>query len=317
MGLFRQTGIMPPAMHLLVPFAAPLSEHGRQAAAGLPLQHLNALLRRAGPPERLDGDEHDLSPPHERALAQAIGLEGGDGLLPWAARAAAADGVDVGTGAWALLTPVHLQAHARQVTLGDPELLALDEPASRELLDIVRPLLESEGFVLAWGAPLRWYASHESLDGLATASPDRVVGRAVEDWLPRAPQARLLRRLQNEVQMLLYTHDVSRRREAAGALPVNSFWISGCGRAQPMARVAPPVVDERLRRPALDEDWAAWAAAWQALDAGPLAALARSGGSLTLCGERAAARFEVDAGWRARLAAGWRRVDVPALLGSL
>ena len=48
----------------------------------------------------------------------------------------------------------------------------------------------------------------------------------------------------------------------------------------------------RLRDAALRMDWAAWAAAWQALDSGPVAQLAAQAErgmavQLTLCGERA------------------------------
>ncbi|MCO4244425.1 phosphoglycerate mutase, partial [Acidovorax facilis] len=52
-----------------------------------------------------------------------------------------------------------------------------------------------------------------------------------------------------------------------------------------------PTVPTTLRDAALNEDWRAWAAAWTALDAGPVADLLRKseGGEpvqLTLCGER-------------------------------
>jgi hypothetical protein len=30
----------------------------------------------------------------------------------------------------------------------------------------VLPLFTSDGFLLRWGAPLRWYVAHESLAGL-------------------------------------------------------------------------------------------------------------------------------------------------------
>ena len=38
--------------------------------------------------------------------------------------------------------------------------------------------------------------------------------------------------LAGEVQMLLYSHPLNDAREAQGALPVNSFWLSGCGMRQ-------------------------------------------------------------------------------------
>jgi hypothetical protein len=109
------------------------------------------------------------------------------------------------------------------------------------------------------------------------------------------PRSRLIRRLQNEVQMLLYPHALNDEREARGALTVNSFWLSGCGKFQ-AADTTRVQVDDALRAPLLAEDWAGWAEAWRALDAGPLAALEQRAAqgtvvALTLCGERNAQRF--------------------------
>ncbi len=140
---------------------------------------------------------------------------------------------------------MHWRVGADAIHLADPRSLELDEPASRTLFDAVRPLFESEGFALHWGAPLRWYASHADLAAMPTASLDRVVGRSIDRWLPAEPSARLVRRLQNEVQMLLYTHPVNIEREAAGALTVNSFWLSGCGVLQRDAKYDVQV-DDRL-----------------------------------------------------------------------
>ncbi len=299
-------------MHLLVPFASALSEAGRHTLRDLSLPHLDRLLGQLQPAERLGTDEYSLTPPHEASLAVLRGWQGGAGALPFAAHAARADGIDVLDLAWGLLTPVHWHVGRDEVVLSDPQALQLDEAESRALLDAVRELFESEGFALAWGAPLRWYAAHESLAELPTASLDRVVGRNVDRWLPEGRQARLLRRLQNEVQMLLYTHPVNEAREARGALAVNSFWLSGCGRWQDSA-AAPLKLDERLRAPLVAEDWAAWAEAWRALDASELARLAAAAErgepvALTLAGERFAQRYEMAGGpWWSRLQRRWRR----------
>lgn len=284
-------------MHLLIPFAATLSPVGTQALKTLDLPRLGALLARleAGPPT--GGDEYSLTPPHERAHAEAIGLRGEDGLLAWGAIAAGADGIDVGDTAWGLLTPVHWNVGRDNVTLADPDALQLDEASSRAAFEAIRPLFEDEGFALAWGAPTRWYASHAMLEGLPTASLDRAIGRSVDLWLGDAPAGRFLRRLQAEVQMTLYTHALNDERESRGELPINSFWLSGCGRLQPVDEPRSLVVDRRLRSPVLNEDWASWMEAWKALDAGPIAELldrSQKGEavSLTLCGERFAQRFD-------------------------
>ncbi len=291
-------------MHLIVAFAAPAQEPMRAAALTAPA--LDQLLGRWAQVQRDDGDDSTLSPPHERAHAAALGLTGADGCLPWAARQAAQDGVEVGSRAWGLLTPAHWLVGSDGIHLADPAALVLGDEESRTLFDSVRPLFESEGFVTAWGAALRWYAAHPALQGLATASLDRVVGRNIAAWLPRQPEAKRLRRLQNEVQMLLHDHPLNTAREAAGRSAVNSFWLSGCGVAQP-AQAVEIQYDDRLRGAALQGDGAAWCAAWQALDSQRLAPLlvaaARGEPSrLTLCGERSSVTLAPAAGsWRRRV----------------
>lgn len=309
-------------MHVVIPFAAALSDAGRQALGALRLPHLTQLLARLTPAECDRGDEYQLSPPHERVLARALGWAGADGALPWAAQAAAADGLDTGDLAWGLLSPVHWQVGRDHLTMGDPEDLALDAAESRAFFDAVRGLFESLGWLAAWGAPTRWYVAHESLTALPTASLDRVIGRNPDLWMPEHPAARLLKRLQNEAQMLLYTHALNDAREARGQATLNSVWLSGCGLRQP-AHHAAPTVHENLRAPALAEDWAAWAAAWQALDAGPLAdalAAVRRGEplTLTLCGERHAQDFNrAPRSLLAMLRARVQRREPAALLAEL
>jgi hypothetical protein len=287
-------------MHLLIPFASALSDAASHVLRDLALPNLSALLARLTLAQRDDADVYTLSPPHERALAAAAGWQGADGCLPFAAQSAARDGIEVGDLAWGLVTPSHWHVGRDHVTLADPAALNLTEAESRAAFEAVRELFESEGFHFTWGAASRWYAAHESLVDLPCASLDRVIGRNVELWMrgseARSTPAKLVRRLQSELQLLLYPHALNDEREQRGALTLNSFWLSGCGRAQP-DEGASPRVDDSLRAPLLGEDWAGWAEGWRALDAGPIAELltaARTGESvaLTLCGDRSAHRFE-------------------------
>ena len=283
-----------PHMHLIVPFAGSVSPAGQLAQQALSLPNLERLLPRLALTQTLGKDEYTLSPPHELAQAHTKGWAQVDGALPWAAELAHQAGLPVGEQAWALLTLVHMHVGAEQVRLTDPAALDVDDATSRSFIEAVRPLFESEGFGLHWLDAKRWLATHPLFDGLATASLDRVHGRNVDPWLPDQRSARLLRRLQNEVQMVLYTHPLNEAREAAGQPPVNSFWCHGCGKAQAAKATANVHVDDRLRSPALNEDWAAWSEAWAALDAGPLAALQQSNEpvTITLCGERTAQTWQ-------------------------
>jgi hypothetical protein len=306
-------------MHLIVPFAGVLSEAGRHTAQSLSLPSLEKLLARADTAAGGGGDERSLSAPHEMALAQALDWPLTDGLLPLAARRAAHDGVDTGARPVGLLTPVHLHLGTEQVTMTDPDALALDETDARVLFDALLPLFADEGFELHWGAAQRWYLVHDSLAEWPTASLDRVIGRNIDAWLTEAAGRQVWPRLHSEAQMLLHAHPINERRESQGLSSVNSVWLSGCG-APRVARVEAPRIDDRLRRPALGEDWAAWAEAWHALDAGPVRQLldGADGGMLTLCGERRHRPFalQTPSAWQ-RVRTLWQRAPVHHVLEAL
>lgn len=307
-------------MHLLVPFACDDSEACRQVLRDLSLPNLGRLLARLELAARDDGEASSFSPPHERALAAARGWHGGDGALPFGAHSALADGIAAGGLAWGLVTPAHWQLGRDGATMFDPAQLRLGEAESRALFDTVHDLFESEGFVAAWGAAGRWYIGSDALEGFASASLDRVIGRNVDRWLgeTRSGIGRLVRRLQSEVQLVFHEHPVNDARETRGEHAVNSFWLSGCGRAQATDAAAQPTVDASLRTPLLAADWAAWAEAWQAIDAGPIAQAAPEAATLTLCGERSAARFEPGRrGYFGRIRSRWNAVEPHTLLASL
>ncbi len=287
--------------HLLIPYAASASEGCQQTLARLALPHLTRLLARlaADPAHSSTAEETSFSAPHERALAQALGLPAEDGRTPWAAWYRLQQlGLPTDGAAWAFVTPCHWQVSTDHITLRDPEALGLTEESSRALLAIVSPWFTEDGITLHYDQPTRWLAQSPLLADLATASLDRVLLRDVRAWMPDAAKARTLHRLHSEMQMLLYTHAFNDARSDSGLPVVNSFWVHGAGALPSGASLAAqaPEMPLALRDAALREDWRAWAAAWQALDAGPVADLlaqAERGTPvrLTLCGERSALSF--------------------------
>ena len=297
-----------------------------QALRALALPHLETLLARLAPGESEAGSELRLSMPYERVLARELGLPADDGCTPWAAWQVRTAGRDAGDRAWAFITPCHWRVGTGHVAMDHPHNLQLAAQDSRNLLAAMQPYFEADGIALEYDAPTQWLAHGEIFRGLPTASLDRVVGRTIDDWMPRTPRAGPLRRLQQEMQMLLYTHEVNEARERGGLQPVNSFWISGAGALPPApAATAPPglrVVND-LRDAALLGDWRAWATAWEQLDAKECPRLRqalREGRpvAVTLCGERGAQTWSsAGAGLLRRLAAPFARKRAAMLLEPL
>ena len=285
------------------------AEGCRAAVAGLRLPHLQRLLGGmvAQPVEQ--GGDATLTPPHERVVARAYGLPESDGLVPFAALQAAQAGEAAGDQGWAWITPGHWRVGRDNIVLAHPQELQLDADDARALLEAMQPWFAEDGITLTFETPLRWLARADIFRTLPTASLDRVVGRRIDDWMPRGDAGRPIRRLQQEMQMLLYTLPLNDERQRGGLLPVNSFWVSGTG-ALPagydLARARGLQVSPYLRDLALHGDWAGWTAAWQQLDdreGHRLAAELERGREvrITLCGETGART------WTSAGAGGWRR----------
>jgi hypothetical protein len=146
------------------------------------------------------------------------------------------------------------------------------------------------------------------------------MGDSVQRWQGRTPlaAARLMRRLQNEAQMVLHDHPVNLARAARGELTVNSLWLDHAGAADEAGTSLATDATARLGQVHV-ERWAtcdhalqAWVAAAMAADAGPQSgANVRPGtGSdpgpnsrptLVLCGRCTTQAFQIrptPRGWR-------------------
>jgi hypothetical protein len=287
---------MPDKLHLIIAGAVLPQSIGETAPPSPPLtSNLRALLAAMTPADRIECSEDDPSTPFELALAQANSLPGGPGQIPWAAFETGRIGLPC-----AFITLCHWQVGADHVRLSPSDDLALDEETSHTLLAAMAPYFLEDGITLARGdKPGTWLATGEVFRGLRSVSMDTLMGRHLTRSLldGAGTPAATLRRLQNEMQMLLYTHPANEARQQRGLAPVNSFWVTGAGVLDlAVASNSDVQVESRLYAPASRRDAAAHAQAWQIVDLEACAALLavlRAGGDarLTLCGERAAQSF--------------------------
>ncbi|MCF8209713.1 MAG: phosphoglycerate mutase [Rhodoferax sp.] len=266
----------------MIPYAGPPGPECRQAIARLQLPHLDQLLRLVSADAALLGGSEHLTPLHERVWAQSLGLEAADGLVPWAAWDALRLGLceTYGQTGWAWITPCHWKLHTSHIDMADPLQLALSPQESVALCEAMQAYFAEDGITLfahALGHPVtHWLAHGDVLRDLPTASLDRVAGQAVDAWMPRSSGSQLLRRLQNEMQMLLYTHPINDARASAALPVVNSFWISGTGSLPAGVRLPDadtPHIEclRTLTGPARSDNASAWIEAWETIDRTALA----------------------------------------------
>ncbi len=260
-----------------------LSGHG--------LPGLSAFLARAGLGELTQTGAHSLTPPSEAAWVHAAASASKspfpDGLVPWAAWGLDGAGLPRASAACGLITLCHWDVGIDDIVMQPPEGLGVTPAESAALFEAVSPYFAADGSGLQAHPSTAglWFAQSELLRALPTASVHRASGQRVADWWREDAQAAPLRRLQNEMQMLLYTHPVNDAREALGLPTINSFWVSGTGEAPP-ASTAPSstFVWRQLEAPARAGDPLGWQAAWHELDA----ALAHAPPQqLSLCSESA------------------------------
>jgi hypothetical protein len=208
---------------VVLPFALPAPEFAHELARSLNAPALAALLSRTS--------SHGLVPyahgaralPHEVWLARELGLEQ-FGQPAFAAAAMRGFGLDPGTGTWFIVNPSHIEIARSHLMMPDLRHLSLPDAESRALFEAARPYFEESGYALAYGDARTWFMRADQWGGLDTATPDTAVGMNLTDFMPAGAHALAYRKLQNEIQMLWYTHAVNAAREARRQPTINAFW---------------------------------------------------------------------------------------------
>jgi hypothetical protein len=230
---------------LVLPFALPIPEFASELARALGAPALAALLSRTSSHRQAPAHPGARALPHELWLAHALGLPA-DAEPGFAAAAMRGHGLQPDAGTWFIVNPTHIDIARSHLSMADLRYLGLSEPESRALFDAAKPSFDDAGYALEYGDATTWYMRADDWAGMETASPDAAVGMNLTDWMPAGPRALAFRKLQNEVQMVWFTHPINAAREARRLPVVNGFWpwagahVTSANTVVPAQGSAPP-----------------------------------------------------------------------------
>jgi hypothetical protein len=143
-------------------------------------------------------------------------------------------------GTWAVAQPVHLATAIGHLRLAPPHQLAITPDDARELLATVNGQLAGTGFTVSIRSPDLWSLHCADALDCVTFEPEHAVGLNVRDFMPAGRDGPAVRRLMNEIQMLLHEHPVNLRRTRQRLPAINSLWLWGFGAASPPMPAALP-----------------------------------------------------------------------------
>lgn len=194
-------------------------------------------------------------------------------------------GLTPAEGFWFTLSPIHIHVAQDHLALTDQRRLALGDDEAHSLFDAANTMCQEVGKTLLYGDAKTWFLRADEWHTLQTATMDAACGHNIDIWMAKGEHGLPWRKLQNEIQMLWFIHDINVQREARGDNLVNSVWLHS-GSAT-IASV-PTMQDNRhtfdqimaqtknqesvflkldaLLAPALNHDWAGWLDAMHQLE---------------------------------------------------
>ena len=140
------------------------------------------------------------------------------------------DALNAREGYWLQAELVHLAAGLDRLTflpLTGAAAVTADE--RQALMPLIASHLQDSPFRLLAGTSGQWFLHSQRRLDLATAAPEAAAANELDAVMPSGGDARELRRVMTECQMLLHEHEVNERRQRRGLPAINALWPWGSG----------------------------------------------------------------------------------------
>jgi hypothetical protein len=209
---------------------------------------------------RLAWDRRALNAPlrtWQRGLLEVLHLESRDyasapvsasGDLP--IHSASGEVVTDPSGYWLHAELVHLAAGLDRLTFLPLTGVAAVTSAERDALaPLISEHLQNSSLQLLGGVSRSWLLHSQRPLDLQTATPEAATANELDVVMPSGPDAREVRRVMTECQMLLHEHEVNQRRQRRGLPAIYALWPWGGGQLVP-----PPSGSARAALPTMFSD---------------------------------------------------------------
>ena len=150
------------------------------------------------------------------------------------------DGIDTSNDAWMFAEPFHHAPEQKWQKLSPARLLELNARESAELIAALNAHFADRALTFSAPTPARWYVRCNPAEVPQTTPLDQARLGSPLDYQPKSPGSINWRAIQNEAQMLLFSHPVNAARETTGKPLVSGVWFWGGG------------VQPKLTKPAYD-----------------------------------------------------------------
>jgi len=199
---------------------------------------------------------------------------------PMAPLRLAAQGVDPGDAYWLAADPVTLIAGRDDAQVG-AAVRDLDAIEAGSLIATLNAHFAGDGLHFVAPRPDAWFVRAPGMPALATRPLDAAHGRSLRTQMSTGADAKTWWRWQEEIQMLLFAHDVTAARERNGHASATGLWFS-TGGTRPARPTPPPSIATFAGDDAVQALAAHIGAAARPLPADLDAALAQATGAATV-----------------------------------
>ena len=165
-------------------------------------------------------------PPGVSWLCERWGM---DSPYPIAPLLAEYDGIDTSTHAWMFAEPFHHAPEQKWQKLSPAHLLELTVAESADLITTLNAHFADRALTFSSPTASRWYVCCNPAEVPQTTPLNQALFGSPLDYQPTSLGSINWRAIQNEAQMLLYSHPVNAERETSGKPLVSGVWFWGGG----------------------------------------------------------------------------------------